>query len=335
MSVSSSSPPASPTTSVRRDGPEEVHSAAIEQVLRLHDSMDPPTLAFQAVVVRDRQKLGAVLSLKPPLDKRLWSHVRRVKHEAERTLVLCAPGAVAEGEFETERVDVPSVAPLSTQQAREWSYRLWPVSRGSPAPVLHPEFAPAEEAQLREWMRLAWRMAREAKARGDCEVGGVLVDPRSQRFVGSVGSQQRTSGSSLRHAVMVAIAEVGKEICAARLSAGEALSADDAGDDDAASTAAAAAAATDEPRRKREKTESLLGSCETYLCTGFDAFLTHEPCAMCAMALLHSRVRRVFYDVADAKQGSLGSVVRLHALPNINHRYRVFKRFFPGCRDPS
>ncbi|KAA0187459.1 hypothetical protein HAZT_HAZT006184, partial [Hyalella azteca] len=62
----------------------------------------------------------------------------------------------------------------------------------------------------------------------------------------------------------------------------------------------------------------------SYICTGLDAYLSHEPCMMCAMALLHSRVQRVFYHHRNAEKGALGSVVKLHTLPNINHRYEVF-----------
>ena len=66
-----------------------------------------------------------------------------------------------------------------------------------------------------------------------------------------------------------------------------------------------------------------------YLCTGHDAFLTHEPNVMDAMALLHARIARVIYAESDPIEGALGSTLCLHALPGINHRYVVYRRV-PG-----
>lgn len=67
-------------------------------------------------------------------------------------------------------------------------------------------------------------------------------------------------------------------------------------------------------------------ACESisYICTGFDVYISHEPCMMCAMALLHSRVRRIFYTCPQLQFGALGSLTKLHTLPGINHRYEVF-----------
>jgi len=61
-----------------------------------------------------------------------------------------------------------------------------------------------------------------------------------------------------------------------------------------------------------------------YLCTGWDCFLVREPCMMCAMALLHSRIRRVIYCRPDALHGALGGRHRLHAQRSLNHHYRVY-----------
>lgn len=73
------------------------------------------------------------------------------------------------------------------------------------------------------------------------------------------------------------------------------------------------------------KTSDRPSSNVSYICTGMDVYLSHEPCMMCAMALLHSRVRRVFYCLPNAAKGALGSVVRLHTMQGINHRYEVFR----------
>ncbi|KYO41252.1 probable inactive tRNA-specific adenosine deaminase-like protein 3 [Alligator mississippiensis] len=69
-----------------------------------------------------------------------------------------------------------------------------------------------------------------------------------------------------------------------------------------------------------------------YICTGYDMYLTREPCAMCAMALVHARIRRVFYGV-PAPQGALGSCYHMHSRRDLNHRYEVFRGVLEGpCR---
>ena len=47
---------------------------------------------------------------------------------------------------------------------------------------------------------------------------------------------------------------------------------------------------------------------------------------MCAMALVHARVRRVFYCIRDSEHGMLGGHFPLHSLQgsHLNHYYEVF-----------
>lgn len=47
-------------------------------------------------------------------------------------------------------------------------------------------------------------------------------------------------------------------------------------------------------------------------------YVTLEPCAMCAGAMIHARIARVVYGAADPKTGACGSVVDLFAEPRLN-----------------
>eukprot|EP01034_Spumella_vulgaris_P030021 gene30021-37168_t len=72
-----------------------------------------------------------------------------------------------------------------------------------------------------------------------------------------------------------------------------------------------------------------------YLCSGLDLFLTAEPDLMSAMALVHSRIRRVYFKSADEAYGALLSGQgHIHSLKALNHHYRVFQVGY-GRRDEN
>lgn len=56
---------------------------------------------------------------------------------------------------------------------------------------------------------------------------------------------------------------------------------------------------------------------------GTTLYATLEPCAMCAMAMVHARVARVVFAATDPKTGAAGSVFDLLADPRHNHRVAV------------
>jgi tRNA(adenine34) deaminase len=58
-----------------------------------------------------------------------------------------------------------------------------------------------------------------------------------------------------------------------------------------------------------------LGECELYV--------TLEPCAMCAGAIINARVSRVVYGAADPKSGACGGVVDLFAENRLNHHATI------------
>ena len=53
-------------------------------------------------------------------------------------------------------------------------------------------------------------------------------------------------------------------------------------------------------------------------------YVTLEPCPMCAMAIVHARVRRLVFGAWDPRAGAAGSLTDIFALPGLNHRVDVF-----------
>ena len=52
-------------------------------------------------------------------------------------------------------------------------------------------------------------------------------------------------------------------------------------------------------------------------------FVTIEPCAMCAGALMHARIKRLIYGADDAKAGAVRSVMQVLNHPQLNHRMEI------------
>lgn len=66
-----------------------------------------------------------------------------------------------------------------------------------------------------------------------------------------------------------------------------------------------------------------------YLCLDYDVYTTHEPCSMCAMALIHSRVKRCIFIRQMERTGALlpssGDGYCMHSNKRLNSKYEVFK----------
>jgi tRNA-specific adenosine deaminase 3 len=63
---------------------------------------------------------------------------------------------------------------------------------------------------------------------------------------------------------------------------------------------------------------------DQYYCQGLYLFTWKEPCFMCSMALVHSRIERVYFIENDKKEGALASLVKFNSY-NLNHNFFVFE----------
>jgi len=60
-----------------------------------------------------------------------------------------------------------------------------------------------------------------------------------------------------------------------------------------------------------------------YRLLGCTLYVTLEPCAMCAGAMIHARLDRMVYAAADPKAGAAGSVLGVLNHPQLNHQMQV------------
>jgi tRNA(adenine34) deaminase len=59
---------------------------------------------------------------------------------------------------------------------------------------------------------------------------------------------------------------------------------------------------------------------QNYRLPGSTMYVTLEPCAMCAGAMLHARIERIVFGAPDPKTGAVGSVIDLFSMKQINHQ---------------
>jgi tRNA(adenine34) deaminase len=57
---------------------------------------------------------------------------------------------------------------------------------------------------------------------------------------------------------------------------------------------------------------------------GCDLWVTLEPCAMCAGAIAHARIARLYYGASDPKGGAVEQAPRLFEQPTVHHRPEIY-----------
>jgi tRNA(adenine34) deaminase len=67
-----------------------------------------------------------------------------------------------------------------------------------------------------------------------------------------------------------------------------------------------------------------------YRLSGCILYVSLEPCAMCAGAMIHARLDRLVYGASDAKAGACGSVLSVLNHPQLNHKMQVDQGVLAG-----
>ncbi|KAM6216679.1 LOW QUALITY PROTEIN: putative inactive tRNA-specific adenosine deaminase-like protein 3 [Rhynchocyon petersi] len=308
--------------------------------------------AYAAPVLDARQTARLVREVSAALPLPAQPHLKRVRpnldpcraHALELLLCLAgpSPGARTLGELLPPAVDahglgspflVPVPAPPLTRAQFEAARAHWPSTFHEDKQVTRALagrlFTAQERARMQNYMERAVRAAQRAAARGLRAVGAVVVDPVSGHVL-ATGHDCSSATSPLLHATMVCIDLVAQ---------GQGRGAHNLTPHPACSFEPPAATQTVRLGILRKLDHHNVDEDDDglpYVCTGYDLYVTHEPCVMCSMALVHARIRRVFYGVSSP-DGALGTRFRLHAQPDLNHRFQVFRGVLEACRrlDPG
>ncbi|XP_015275910.1 PREDICTED: probable inactive tRNA-specific adenosine deaminase-like protein 3 [Gekko japonicus] len=202
---------------------------------------------------------------------------------------------------------VPVYPPLTRRQYEEAASH-WPVSFHENKRITQALsgclFTPSEKTALQSHMELAIQAAQRGARQGMKPVGAVVVDPATGRVL-AVGHDCRDGINPLLHAAMV---------CIDLVACGQGGGAYRYQDYPGCSFLLSA--------NGLDQSSGADGL--PYICTGYDMYLTREPCVMCAMALVHSRIERVFYG-APSPHGALATKYHIHSRKDLNHRYEVYR----------
>lgn len=223
-------------------------------------------------------------------------------------------------------IPVPLLAPTSQTQAAMWSAQYWPtVYRKSNPLGPHPGMVARSTEEIINdteiWMELAHRVASLSLATGIGEAIGAVIVHRTPEKVTIVavagdarwhGHESRAgTGNVMAHPVLRAISMVAQKLVRAEKK--EQQHPDEAAPDYLFE------GFQDKPILEEE---AVIFNFEHpvpdgYLCHGLELYLTHEPCVMCSMAILHSRMGKVVFRQRMPLTGGLCSEDRGHGNPDL------------------
>lgn len=269
-------------------------------------------------------------------------HLKRIKNRC----VLLFPQTLCEFEevhqhltkqnFDTSvlanKVQIVSVAEIPPKIKRQYekANKLWPCNFHSNKyleTLVSNKLFDVCDMKLHEcYMRVAINIAKTAAEKYDSKrVGAVVLDPKINSIV-AIG-YDFTQDNPAKHAVMVAIDNVavtqrgGVWKCTEQIIENNLNLSGIPKDFDflkeSFSEIAFGSRLSDDIGSSKNSEDI------PYLCTGYYIYLTHEPCVMCAMALVHSRINRVFFGV-KTKNGGLCTLCKVQLVKDLNHHYEAF-----------
>ncbi|GBC00524.1 hypothetical protein RclHR1_03890009 [Rhizophagus clarus] len=207
---------------------------------------------------------------------------------------------------------------ITRTQFDEWR-KLWPINFYED-PTRKLKFTLKEIENVEQYMEKAIKLSIQAKLKGEIPIGCIMIDPKNNVILSESFDTRNSTKNPLRHAILNCINNVAsseKSNCLEKSNKVEIIQNQKVDN--------VVINFNSESFSYQQKDDNNNENKITYLCKGFDIFITHEPCIMCSMALVHSRIGRVFYGHSNTVSGGLGSCYKIHAHNSLNHHFKVFK----------
>ncbi|GMG52112.1 unnamed protein product [Ambrosiozyma monospora] len=218
-----------------------------------------------------------------------------------------------------DKLEIPMNKPLDKEVNVEWSNKYWPlVWKGNPmVQELHESFKQFDNEENMKFIKYIIQKSREIQTISSTSkqqeqqqqqqsaglqshkttfpIVTAFIDPKT-KTIASIHTDSRTKLDPTAHSTMKCIAEIAEKELSRRQQSGP------AGDDPATNN---------------------------YLCLNYHVYTTHEPCTMCAMAMLHSRISKLVYVRESKLTGGIGEEsgagYMIHLSCQLNWKFESFR----------
>ncbi|KAL1659976.1 hypothetical protein GGF50DRAFT_64145 [Schizophyllum commune] len=260
--------------------------------------------------------------------KRIRKHVTLASSTPTSTLLLTTspepPVIPSELELgEPYEVTVPASA-AQTLTSLALKTALWPTNYTPRKKDEIPKWTRAQAKGAWEAMRRAVEEGLRAKDEGELPVYAWIPAVEGETPAFGARDTRKGTGHPLRHAAIDVIRQVAEYRASTPAPSTSSIQGKSSGD---GATLAAAEQENDDTSsvaiERADDASPAAQNGQDYLLTGLTLYLTHEPCIMCSMALLHSRVKEVIYLISMNATGGCGGATCLPWLQGVNHRFRI------------
>ncbi|KAL1677914.1 hypothetical protein EV122DRAFT_213210 [Schizophyllum commune] len=260
--------------------------------------------------------------------KRIRKHVTLASSTPTSTLLLTTspepPVIPSELELgEPYEVTVPASA-AQTLTSLALKTALWPTNYSPRKKDEIPKWTRAQAKGAWEAMRRAVEEGLRAKDEGELPVYAWIPAVEGETPAFGARDTRKGTGHPLRHAAIDVIRQVAEYRASTPAPSTSSIQGKSSGD---GATLAAAEQENDDTSsvaiERADDASPAAQNGQDYLLTGLTLYLTHEPCIMCSMALLHSRVKEVIYLISMNATGGCGGATCLPWLQGVNHRFRI------------